>query len=85
MDLEDLGWDVDALVKEVRLLRMLRHKNIAGYYAAFVDDFQLYIVMPLMTGGSCLSMMRTIFKDSKWSICLPVCLLSATVWMHSAR
>ena len=39
--------------REITVTRLLSHPNLVRYMAAFVRDQQLWIVLPLMLGGSC--------------------------------
>jgi serine/threonine protein kinase len=55
--------DLDALSREVMLLATLRHENVAGHLASFTQEHNLVIVMPLLSGGSCLQVMRAVCAD----------------------
>jgi calcium-dependent protein kinase len=47
--------EVEDVKQEVRILKTLSgHKNVVQFYAAFEDDFQVYIVMELCEGGELL-------------------------------
>ncbi|CAK9219698.1 unnamed protein product [Sphagnum troendelagicum] len=47
--------EVEDVKREVRILKTLSgHKNVVQFYAAFEDDFQVYIVMELCEGGELL-------------------------------
>jgi serine/threonine protein kinase len=65
LDLEDTPCDIEEIFKEVHLLSMLQHKNITTYHAVFVSHHVLFIVMPLLSGGSCLSLMRATRPDNR--------------------
>lgn len=57
----------DELHHETKIMASLHHPNIVGIKASFVVNSELWIVMPLLTVGSCLSLMKRIapqgFKD----------------------
>lgn len=39
-------------------MKLLKHPNILPLYAAFLDDDQLWMVMPYVSGGSASDIMR---------------------------
>jgi serine/threonine protein kinase len=39
-------------------MKLLKHPNILPLYAAFLDDDQLWMVMPYVSGGSAIDIMR---------------------------
>lgn len=45
--------DCSTISKEVAIIHMLKHPNIISVLTSFVDGQSLWIVMPLMVGGSC--------------------------------
>ena len=40
-----------------------RHKNVVSYYVSFIDDSDLWLVMPLLNGGSVHDSLRQNFKN----------------------
>lgn len=57
------GPDIHLLVNEVQMLKLLRHENLLTILAAFVADSELWIVTPLLAGGSCRQLLRTVCPD----------------------
>jgi serine/threonine-protein kinase OSR1/STK39 len=47
-----------SIVAEVQTMKLLKHPNILPLYAAFLDDDQLWMVMPYVSGGSASDIMR---------------------------
>jgi serine/threonine protein kinase len=47
-----------SIVAEVQTMKLLKHPNILPLYAAFLDDDQLWMVMPYVAGGSASDIMR---------------------------
>jgi len=54
-----------SVVREVLLLRRLRHPNIIRYYTSFVDGKYLYIITELAVGGDLQSLMERLRKLKK--------------------
>lgn len=49
---------LDEIHKELQMMGMFRHPNVVCYHAVFTVDRQIWLVMPLMNGGSCASLAR---------------------------
>jgi serine/threonine protein kinase len=47
-----------SIIAEVQTMKLLKHPNILPLYAAFLDDDQLWMVMPYVSGGSASDIMR---------------------------
>jgi len=67
MDLEQFNTNWDEIRKEISIMRSLQHDNVVKIHCSFVDEQDLWIVMPLLAAGSCASIMKAIaqngFKD----------------------
>jgi len=49
---------IEETQKETRLMGSLNHKNVVACLASFVVGSELWLVMPLLIGGSCAAIMR---------------------------
>lgn len=52
--------------KELQAMSQCRHPNIMQHYTSFPSRRQMYVVMPLMEGGSCADLIRCSYP-SGWS------------------
>ena len=44
-------------------MSLSRHPNVLRVYCSFVRDARLYIVTPLLAGGSCLDIMKSAYPE----------------------
>mmetsp|Transcript_159090 Transcript_159090/g.296392 ORF Transcript_159090/g.296392 Transcript_159090/m.296392 type:complete len:362 (-) Transcript_159090:202-1287(-) len=59
MELEESAdSSLEEIRRELQMMRMCRHENIIVYYIAFPARRQMWLVMPLLAGGSCANVMR---------------------------
>lgn len=63
IDLEWLQASLDDIGREIHVMSLSSHPNIVPFSTAFVQGADLWIVMPLLTGGSVLSLMNCAFPD----------------------
>lgn len=63
IDLEWLQAPLDDIGREIHVMSLSSHTNIVPFSTAFVQGADLWIVMPLLTGGSVLSLMDCAFPD----------------------
>lgn len=43
---------MDDIRKEINIMSSCRHKNVVSYFVSFIDDSDLWLVMPLLGAGS---------------------------------
>lgn len=63
LDLDQFNTNWDEIRQEIAIMRSLHHANIVDIVASFVQDQNLWIVMPILAGGSCASIMRKLFPN----------------------
>lgn len=59
-----------SIVAEVNTMKQLQHPNILPLYASFVEDDQLWMVMPYVAGGAALDIMQR--QHSNVRTCQPL-------------
>mmetsp|Transcript_4 Transcript_4/g.6 ORF Transcript_4/g.6 Transcript_4/m.6 type:complete len:359 (+) Transcript_4:78-1154(+) len=60
IDLEEFAdSSLEEIRRELQMMRMCRHENVITYHVAFPYKRQMWLVMPLLSGGSCANVMRT--------------------------
>lgn len=64
------AWLQPSIVAEVNTMKQLQHPNILPLYASFVEDDQLWMVMPYVAGGAALDIMQR--QHSNVRSCQPV-------------
>lgn len=47
--------------REIQIMSSCRHKNVISYYVSFVDDSDLWLVMPLLGAGSVADVLKLNF------------------------
>ncbi|KAI8894858.1 kinase-like domain-containing protein [Globomyces pollinis-pini] len=84
IELEDSTDDMDDIRQEIRTLATLRSKWVIEYYASFVKNTSLWIVMEYCSAGSCLDMMKKygVFNQTLVAIIMREC-LNGLDYLHS--
>merc|ERR1719264_2383816 len=49
---------LEEIRRELQMMRMCRHENVIAYHVAFPAKRQMWLVMPLLAGGSCANVMQ---------------------------
>lgn len=69
LDLQGYQGSIKTLTNEVHLLKLVNHENLLSILASFVVESELWIVTPLLRGGSCRQLMEALapagFEDEK--------------------
>ncbi|KAL6765899.1 kinase-like domain-containing protein [Haematococcus lacustris] len=58
MNLESLNCDLDEIIHEAQTMRAYSHSNVLPLYCSFVSGQDLWMVMPFVSGGSVLHIMK---------------------------
>ncbi len=54
---------MDDIRKEINIMSSCRHKNVVSYFVSFIDDSDLWLVMPLLGAGSLSDVIRVKAKN----------------------
>ncbi|ORY99170.1 kinase-like domain-containing protein [Syncephalastrum racemosum] len=76
---------IDELRRETALMALSKHPNVLRVYGSFVSGSKLYIVTPYLSGGSCLDIMKTAFKDGFDEVTIATVLkqaLEGLIYLH---
>lgn len=69
VDLDSLeGTTFDDIRRELQIMRLCTHPNVISYFVAFPVESKIWLVMPLITGGSCQNVIRELRKLTGSSI-----------------
>ncbi|KAJ7569223.1 hypothetical protein O6H91_01G067600 [Diphasiastrum complanatum] len=63
LDLDKCNSNLDEIRREAQLMSLMNHPNVVKAHCSFVNDCNLWVVMPYMGGGSCLHIMKAAFSD----------------------
>ncbi|MBA0835231.1 hypothetical protein Goarm_007523 [Gossypium armourianum] len=53
----------DDIHREAQTMSLIDHPNVIWAYCSFVVDHNLWVVMPFMSEGSCLHLMKSAYPD----------------------
>ncbi|XP_048234672.1 serine/threonine-protein kinase OSR1 isoform X1 [Ricinus communis] len=63
LDFERNNSDLSNISREVQTMILVDHPNILKSHCSFVSDHNLWVVMPFMSGGSCLHILKAVYPD----------------------
>lgn len=85
LDLEKCNNDLDGIRREVQTMTLINHPNLLRAHCSFTADHCLWVVMPYMSGGSCLHIMKTAYPEGLEEPVIATLLrevLKALVYLH---
>lgn len=86
LDLEKCNNDLDGIRREVQTMSLISHPNLLQAHCSFTAGHSLWVVMPYMTGGSCMHIMKSAFPEGFEEPVIATLLhevLKALVYLHS--
>ncbi|XP_043724956.1 serine/threonine-protein kinase BLUS1-like isoform X2 [Telopea speciosissima] len=86
LDLERCNNDLDGVRREVQTMSLINHSNLLGAHCSFPNGRDLWLVMPYMSGGSCLHIMKSAHPEGLEEPVIATLLrevLSALVYLHA--
>lgn len=86
LDLEKCNNDLDGIRREVQTMTLIDHPNVLRAHGSFTTGHSLWVVMPYMSAGSCLHIMKSHYPDGFEEAVIATLLrevLKALVYLHS--
>ncbi|KAK6913109.1 Protein kinase domain, partial [Dillenia turbinata] len=86
LDLEKCNNDLDGIRREVHTMSLIDHPNVLRAHCSFTSDHSLWVVMPYMSGGSCLHIMKSAYPEGLEEPVIATFLcevLKALVYLHA--
>ncbi|WOL08614.1 serine/threonine-protein kinase BLUS1-like [Canna indica] len=63
IDFERNNCDLNNVSREAQTMILIDHPNVLRAHCSFVNDHNLWVVMPYMAGGSCLHIMKSAYPN----------------------
>ncbi|XP_021834808.1 serine/threonine-protein kinase svkA isoform X3 [Prunus avium] len=63
LDFERDNCDLNNISREAQTMILVDHPNVLKSHCSFVSDHNLWVVMPFMSGGSCLHILKAAYPD----------------------
>ncbi|GMY38498.1 serine/threonine-protein kinase dst1 isoform X1, partial [Fagus crenata] len=63
LDFERDNCDLNSVSREAQTMNLVDHPNVLKSHCSFVSDHNLWVVMPFMSGGSCLHILKAAWPD----------------------
>ncbi|XP_042498076.1 serine/threonine-protein kinase 4 homolog A isoform X2 [Macadamia integrifolia] len=86
LDLEKCNNDLDGVRREVQTMILIDHPNLLKAHCSFPNGPNLWVVMPYMSGGSCLHIMKSAYPEGFEEPVIATLLrevLKALVYLHA--
>ncbi|XP_041007541.1 serine/threonine-protein kinase BLUS1 isoform X2 [Juglans microcarpa x Juglans regia] len=86
LDLEKCNNDLDGIRREVHTMSLIDHPNVLRAHCSFTSGHSLWVVMPYMSGGSCLHIMKSGYPEGFEEPVIATLLrevLKALVYLHA--
>eukprot|EP01018_Ginkgo_biloba_P014690 Gb_05752 [translate_table: standard] len=86
LDFEKCNSNLDEIRREAQTMILVNHPNVLRAHCSFVADHNLWVVMPYMSGGSCLHIMKSAYPDGFEETAIATFLrevLKALEYLHS--
>ncbi|KAL8475464.1 hypothetical protein ACS0TY_028209 [Phlomoides rotata] len=86
LDLEKCNNDLDGIRREVQTMLLIDHPNVLRAHCSFTVGHNLWVVMPYMSGGSCLHIMKSDYPEGFEEPVIATLLhevLKALVYVHA--
>ena len=55
--------NIDDIRKEINIMSSCKHDNVINYYVSFIDEKDLWLIMPLLGAGSLEDILHLKFKN----------------------
>ncbi|CAN8272097.1 unnamed protein product [Cochlearia groenlandica] len=63
LDFERDNCDLNNISREAQTMMLVDHPNVLKSHCSFVSEHNLWVVMPFMSGGSCLHILKAAYPD----------------------
>ncbi|KAL5823491.1 hypothetical protein ACOSQ3_021464 [Xanthoceras sorbifolium] len=85
LDFERDNCDLNNISREAQTMILVDHPNVLKSHCSFVSDHNLWVVMPFMSGGSCLHILKAAYPDGFEEVVIATILrevLKALEYLH---
>ncbi|KAL4566743.1 hypothetical protein LXL04_030866 [Taraxacum kok-saghyz] len=85
LDFEQGNCDLNNVSRESQIMMLVDHPNVLKSHCSFVNDHNLWVVMPFMAGGSCLHMLKAFHPEGFEEVVIATILretLKALEYLH---
>ncbi|XP_047269779.1 serine/threonine-protein kinase OSR1 isoform X2 [Capsicum annuum] len=85
LDFERDKCDLSRVSQEAKIMVLSDHPNVLKLHCSFVCDYNLWVVMPYMAGGSCLHILKAAYPDGFKEVVIATILrevLKALEYLH---